>query len=470
MSKPTSPTTSGKDKDFKAKDGKDHHHGHHNRHKSDDSAGLSSQPRSPVPALSKIPKSSVLLLKQAAASFPRPVPVHNSNADDDAAGAATTAVSEVASLHQKWCAAIHVAVAPVASAVHVVELPELGTAPSPTQTPPPPSKNLEAVISALQQHNQAAAVVATHASQLVLLLAVNNAARGQVFLVMADAQVSTDPALRLAATDRFGVHMKTHVPAQLTTALAPVCAVAPEMDRSPATGPYQCPFCGMRNLNAIELWHHCQLFHIDVKNKSMPNDMCCPICAQPVGQTIFVHLHDAHAPPGTHLDARSDMRVHSFALVCVRRKSDGKWLVVEEYSKQGFWLPGGGVDAAEQPWDGAIRECREEAGVRVKLTGLLRVETAPHARRGSGYLRLRYIFYGEPVDESTCAQETKTAPDFESAGACWVTLAELTNGAVRLRGQEPIDYFTYVERGGVIAPIFIVGIEGAEPGVAPGQM
>ncbi len=38
----------------------------------------------------------------------------------------------------------------------------------------------------------------------------------------------------------------------------------------------------------------------------------------------------------------------------------------------------------------------EEAGINVKLTGVLRIEHTPK----KGYCRLRVIFYGEPIDEN----------------------------------------------------------------------
>jgi 8-oxo-dGTP pyrophosphatase MutT (NUDIX family) len=292
-----------------------------------------------------------------------------------------------------------------------------------------------------------------------LLGVVRSASRGACFTLMADAAVSRSPELRLCAADRFGVHMSSHLPRDMTRALGPVCAVPVDAAR---TGTLACPFCAAQKLTPDELWHHAQLFHINDKNSSAINH--CPVCRQTVPDGgLFVHLHDTHAPPGTHLDSRADVRLHSFGLCVIRRRSDGKFLCVQEYGSQGFWLPGGGVDAGELPWLAAERECMEEAGVAVRLTGVLRVEVSPHVRRGGGYCRMRYIFYGEPLDEADC--EPKTTPDFESYGAAWITLEELAR--VKLRGYEPATWFKYVADGGAVHPMSLFGLEGDDaPDVA----
>ena len=47
--------------------------------------------------------------------------------------------------------------------------------------------------------------------------------------------------------------------------------------------------------------------------------------------------------------------------------------MVQEFASQGFWLPAGGLDPGEGLVQCAVRECLEEAGVRVKIKGLLQV-------------------------------------------------------------------------------------------------
>ena len=107
-------------------------------------------------------------------------------------------------------------------------------------------------------------------------------------------------------------------------------------------------------------------------------------------------------------------------MAVVRRKSDGKFLLVQEFCSSGYWLPGGGVDPGEDLDKAAIRETLEEAGVEIELKGILRMEYSPKTK----YSRLRVIFYGEPVDDSARA---KTIPDFESVGACWVSIDDLSS-------------------------------------------
>ena len=59
-------------------------------------------------------------------------------------------------------------------------------------------------------------------------------------------------------------------------------------------------------------------------------------------------------------------------------------------------LPGGRVDPPENFFQAAIRESKEEAGLDIKLTGLLRMEQSVNGN----YLRLRPIFLAEPIDEN----------------------------------------------------------------------
>ena len=78
---------------------------------------------------------------------------------------------------------------------------------------------------------------------------------------------------------------------------------------------------------------------------------------------------------------RLPLPTYNFALLVVRRPSDGKFLLVEEIKNRGWWLPGGRVELGERFDDAAKRECKEEAGIDIKLVGVLRVE---HSVMGSG--------------------------------------------------------------------------------------
>ena len=61
------------------------------------------------------------------------------------------------------------------------------------------------------------------------------------------------------------------------------------------------------------------------------------------------------------------------SLVICRNKK-GQYLSVLECGDRGWWLPGGLVDPPESFHRAALRETIEEAGIHVKLKGILRVE------------------------------------------------------------------------------------------------
>jgi len=83
-----------------------------------------------------------------------------------------------------------------------------------------------------------------------------------------------------------------------------------------------------------------------------------------------------------------------------------KWLAVHEISekKRGWWLPAGGVDPGEDFAQAAVRECQEEAGIKVDLKGVLRIDHGTsiaafdHALQVQPKDSMRVIFYAEPAD------------------------------------------------------------------------
>ena len=62
------------------------------------------------------------------------------------------------------------------------------------------------------------------------------------------------------------------------------------------------------------------------------------------------------------------------------------------------------------------------------------------------------MFLAEPTDESALP---KTLPDYESAGACWCDVADVTSGLINLRGSEPLKWFPHVAEGGLVLPLAI---------------
>jgi len=138
---------------------------------------------------------------------------------------------------------------------------------------------------------------------------------------------------------------------------------------------------------------------------------------------------------------------------------------VQEFANQGFWLPGGAVDPGESLTAAAVRETKEEAGIDITLVGVLKIEWSSR----NGYVRFRVIFFARPKHTD---QLPKSVPDYESAGAAWVSLQELgegregerQEGSLRLRGGEPVIWFNYVGQGGTVHPLSILEDYGASHG------
>ncbi|GAM20939.1 hypothetical protein SAMD00019534_041140 [Acytostelium subglobosum LB1] len=225
------------------------------------------------------------------------------------------------------------------------------------------------------------------------------------------------------------------------------------------SGKYSCPMCregGLATqLDSEDIKEHIFLFHpsedFNEIAKKIPK---CPICKEQPARIGF-HLFNDHAPPGAHNEKEMSLStVYPFCLVVVRRRRDGRFLLVHEVAKMGWWLPGGRVNIGESLQTAAVRETKEEAGIDVEIKGILRFEYSPHR----GYSRLRLIFYGEPVDDD---QLPKTVPDYESLGAAYVSADDLST--LQLRGKEPSIWFNYVHNGGVIHPIDMLSLENAKP-------
>lgn len=218
-------------------------------------------------------------------------------------------------------------------------------------------------------------------------------------------------------------------------------------------GPFTCPFCEKTGFTEDQLWRHCPLYHINEKNT---DNLPCPICRETKRGPFQVHLHNAHGPPGRGEMASefhmADSTLYAFALVVCHNKKYNTFLLVQEFANSGFWLPGGRIDSGESPEQAAIRETVEEAGIDIRLTGVIKMEYHPKKDRAGGqYVRMRFIFYAEPID---CDQPPKSIPDYESAGATWCHVDQVA--ALPLRGPEPVKYFKYVASGKPIYPLDMI--------------
>ncbi len=97
----------------------------------------------------------------------------------------------------------------------------------------------------------------------------------------------------------------------------------------------------------------------------------CPVCATPLeSQRRFgVHRPSCPACGYVHFD---DPKVAAITLI----ERDGRVLLTRRAMDpvRGRWtLPGGFVDGDEDPREAAVRECREEMGLEVEITGLFDV-------------------------------------------------------------------------------------------------
>ena len=124
-----------------------------------------------------------------------------------------------------------------------------------------------------------------------------------------------------------------------------------------------------------------------------------------------------------------------------------RFLLVQERKPGSPWsVPAGRAERGESLVEAAVRETLEESGVRVRLTGLVRIEHTAERRRA----RIRAVFLGEPEGDTT----PKTIPDDESLAASWVTLDELGNYQLRNPAIEQLLH--YVAAGGPVYPLDIL--------------
>lgn len=96
-------------------------------------------------------------------------------------------------------------------------------------------------------------------------------------------------------------------------------------------------------------------------------------------------------------------------------------VVLLKHKRLGVWLqPGGHVDAGETPWEGALREAREETGLDVSFADvgddgaplLVHVDVHPGGR-GHTHLDLRYLVHGGDADPAPPEEESQEIAWFD---------------------------------------------------------
>lgn len=147
--------------------------------------------------------------------------------------------------------------------------------------------------------------------------------------------------------------------------------------------------------------------------------------------------------------SRSPIPSWCFAVAVV--KLGRRFLVIRERKHGELWyLPAGRVELAESFAEAAVRETLEEAGLRIELEGILRIEHSPLP----GEARFRVIFLARPADDTP----PKSRPDEHSLEARWVTVEDLST--LRLRGREMTRLFEDVLAGAPVFPLSLLRPEG----------
>jgi len=99
-------------------------------------------------------------------------------------------------------------------------------------------------------------------------------------------------------------------------------------------------------------------------------------------------------------------------------------------------LPGGGIEFGEQPFETALREAKEEAGIRVKITKILNVWAMPYNKQWSIELLAQGKYLGGKVKLSK-----------EHSGYQWVSQHELKTLKPRsIHLQALINFCTRLEK------------------------
>lgn len=147
----------------------------------------------------------------------------------------------------------------------------------------------------------------------------------------------------------------------------------------------------------------------------------------------------------------------AYVLVMVQR-ADGSLCLVQ--TDKGWWCVGGDVPMGQSPETAAIALTKQQAGIDVRLEGVLRVEF-DHRADGAGS-RLRTIYLARALNDF---EPLKTVPDDNSLGAVWTdgSFVTMNNERIPLAGSEPAVWFEYILRLGPVYPLEVFTSEGAAP-------
>ncbi|MFI2563083.1 NUDIX hydrolase [Paenarthrobacter sp. NPDC018779] len=141
-----------------------------------------------------------------------------------------------------------------------------------------------------------------------------------------------------------------------------------------------------------------------------------------------------------------DTRPAAYAVII----QEGKILLAywKQDDKEGWTLPGGGLDLAEHPVDGCRREVLEETGYEARIHGMLGIDVGhwPREAQPDGTTRdfqaLRLVY-----EASITAGELTHEVDGSTTHAAWIPLEDvgklnrvsLVDVALRLERERPLD-------------------------------
>lgn len=216
------------------------------------------------------------------------------------------------------------------------------------------------------------------------------------FICLWHPDAVSDAQLRIASFAK-GCSMVTCYPQDVDELVRKLAAISSSRtanggDGEAGSGPPSCAclYCGQEGLSPEGLWLHSPLYHIYDENRSGT----CTVCGTHTGN-VAVHVHEAHNPAGPCYEQRRGVG----AAVVVHCRRTNRFLMVQEFANQGFWVPGGCTDPGESLRDSALRECLEEAGVEVELKGLVELDYLP-GRQGSLPSWRLITFYAHLKDEA----------------------------------------------------------------------
>ena len=110
----------------------------------------------------------------------------------------------------------------------------------------------------------------------------------------------------------------------------------------------------------------------------------CPRCATPLEQK-FIFGAERPVCPACRWIYFADPKVAAAALI----EENGAVLLVRRINEpgRGMWtLPAGFIDAGEDPALAAARECLEETGLQVKISGLLDIVSGREHSHGADFV------------------------------------------------------------------------------------